>query len=180
MHTTRFCRYCGRIFIVSNLNHDFCSVICRFKSAISFGPPDVCWPYIKLRNKDGYGKFTYQCKEIKAHRFAWALIHGEIPEGMKILHKCDNPPCCNPNHLFMGTTLDNTRDMISKGRRKTEIGSANNQARLNESSVSEIKRLLDVAPYGSQRRIALAYNISETVISQIKHGTLWSHVSNSS
>ena len=80
--------------------------------------PDECWEWIpKARHKFGYGIFMdrpYGTK--KAHRVAWELTNGEIPNGLMVLHTCDNPPCCNPNHLFLGTAQDNSLDMMSKGR----------------------------------------------------------------
>lgn len=72
------------------------------------------WPLAKTHN--GYGLVGYQGAQLRAHRLAWVLTHGEIPDGMMVLHKCDNPPCCNPDHLFLGTQMDNMRDRHEKGR----------------------------------------------------------------
>ena len=72
------------------------------------------WPL--YRHEDGYGQLRVGEKKWRVHRLAWTFMYGEIPEGMCVLHRCDNPPCFNPKHLFIGTKADNTKDMISKGR----------------------------------------------------------------
>lgn len=79
----------------------------------------ACWPWIGSRQPNGYGKVRVQAirtAPLQAHRVAWELSHGEIPHGLWVLHRCDNPPCCNPSHLFLGTPKDNTTDMVGKGR----------------------------------------------------------------
>lgn len=79
---------------------------------------DGCWEWQGNRNNRNYGMSWYHPlgKKIPAHRVSWLLAHGEIPEGMCVLHKCDNRPCVRPDHLFLGTHSDNTRDMNAKGR----------------------------------------------------------------
>lgn len=81
--------------------------------------PDGCWPWIsKARHVWGYGCISVNGQMIGAHRVAWELAHGPIPDGLWVLHHCDNPPCCNPGprHLFLGTTQDNSKDRVEKGR----------------------------------------------------------------
>lgn len=90
-----------------------------FWSKAKKGGLDDCWEWKAYRNKDGYGLFVVDGIRMLSHRFAWVYYYGDIPQGMKVLHECDNPPCCNPWHLFLGTQLDNTKDMISKGRHPT-------------------------------------------------------------
>ena len=76
-----------------------------------------CWIWTAFCNADGYGVFGTGAKTlISPHRFSWELHFGPIPDGLWVLHKCDNPPCVNPSHLFLGTQLDNIQDMLSKGR----------------------------------------------------------------
>ena len=76
-----------------------------------------CWNWIAYKKRDGYGWFGVHRKElILAHRYSWVLSHGAIPAGMNVLHKCDNPACVNPNHLWLGTLADNNKDMCRKGR----------------------------------------------------------------
>lgn len=76
-----------------------------------------CWEWVGYLNEKGYGKFRLNNKLQRAHRISYALKYGAIPEGMLVCHRCDNPKCVNPEHLFIGTTTDNARDSISKGRR---------------------------------------------------------------
>lgn len=82
---------------------------------------DGCWPWIKSRQPYGYGRFNYQGKQVQAHRVAWILTNGPIPDDLCVLHSCDNPPCCNPDHLFLGTKGDNNRDCIRKGRGRWKV-----------------------------------------------------------
>lgn len=77
-----------------------------------------CWLWIGGRFDSGYGKVLRGAKKLRAHRVSYELYVAPIPEGMHVLHKCDNPPCVNPNHLFLGTHIDNMRDMERKGRAK--------------------------------------------------------------
>lgn len=83
------------------------------------GGPDACWPWMGSRNTGGSGKnhgSIQAGRMVKAHRIAWILAGGPVPDGMCVLHRCDNPPCCNPAHLFLGTVADNNRDRDAKGR----------------------------------------------------------------
>jgi len=76
-----------------------------------------CWPWLAYKQADGYGTFRVPGDEkVKAHRMAWILMRGEIPEGLYVCHHCDNPSCVNPAHLFLGTHWDNVQDKVAKGR----------------------------------------------------------------
>lgn len=75
-----------------------------------------CWLWTAAKNEKGYGVFGLGQETDKAHRIAWRLINGLIPQGLFVLHRCDVPACVNPKHLFLGTNIDNVRDMIAKGR----------------------------------------------------------------
>lgn len=89
----------------------------RFFRLIQYG--NGCWPWQGSKNQSGYGLYHYMGKHTTAHRVAWQVFTGDrIPNGLLVLHRCDNPPCVNPEHLFLGTNRDNTLDAIAKGRMK--------------------------------------------------------------
>lgn len=151
----------------------------RFWSKVKTRGDDDCWvwtastfgkkPYL-------YGSFKLDGHRQKAHRVSWILSRGKIPRGLNVLHKCDNPLCVNPNHLFLGTFLDNTIDMIRKGRRAPlPKGEESPMAVLSEAGVRSIK---DDYSSGncSQQELALLYGVSQSHISRIVRGVRWSHV----
>lgn len=138
--------------------------------------PDLCWPWIGKRDPNGYGNFDAHPGMRSAHRFAYFLAHGEIPEGMFVCHRCDNPPCQNPGHLFLGTQADNMADMWGKGRAVTPFrnGSGNPLAKLTEQSVREIRRL--VSEGVPQKELAALHGVSRPTISLVVSRKLWAHV----
>ncbi len=87
-----------------------------FWNQVEKGNHNGCWVWIGALDTLGYGHLTIKRKLRLAHRVSWELANGSIPDGLHVLHHCDNPPCVNPSHLFLGTHLDNMRDMIAKGR----------------------------------------------------------------
>jgi hypothetical protein len=88
-----------------------------FWSRVKLGPS--CWKWMGYVNRGGYGKFRPgHSATVRAHRFAWQITFGPIPPGLIVCHRCDNPGCVRPEHLFLGTHLDNKRDSLSKGRSK--------------------------------------------------------------
>lgn len=140
-----------------------------------------CWVWIAGLNKDGYGKFRYG-KDIYAHRYSWLIHFGKSMEGLGVLHKCDNPSCIRPEHLWIGTPLDNTRDCISKGRNHIPIifaqqclrGEQITNSKLRECLIIEIRARAKTGE--TQKSIAAFYAVSETTISRVISKQLWKHV----
>jgi hypothetical protein len=143
-----------------------------------------CWEWIGTKIKSGYGQIAAKGKLILSHLFSYELYYGEFNKKLHVLHKCDNPSCVNPDHLFLGTDRDNSLDCRLKGRdtcfkkgQKSLVdnrGSKSGKAKLNEEKVKDIKyRLQSNETIAS---IARFYCISSSIISGIKHGYRWSHV----
>jgi len=112
----------------------------RFWPKVDVREPDECWPWTASRTPFGYGQISKGGKHagmVHTHRVCWELVNGPIPEGLWVLHSCDNPPCCNPSHFFLGTHIDNMRDCAAKGR--APRGSARPNAKLSEAIVAAIK-----------------------------------------
>lgn len=114
-----------------------------------------------------------------AHRLSWELHNGPIPPGLVVCHKCDNPPCVNPDHLFLGTQGDNLRDRDAKGKHNVRLhpelerGERNPNSRLSAVQISEIRRL---ASDNSQRGLGRMFGVSGTQIRRILSGEQWGHV----
>ena len=146
----------------------------RFLSKIK--KTDTCW--IWAANKwRGYGKIRINNINYRAHRVAYELFKGAIPKGKLVCHTCDNPSCCNPKHLFLGSQQENIRDMVKKGRQHcpNQLGSANSQALLNEQKVSDIKKLLLNKTF-TIKQISDMYNTKYATIFDIKRLKTWRHV----
>jgi hypothetical protein len=97
-----------------------------------------CWEWIGGVSRKGYGQMAYEGRMHTAHRLAWTFTKGDIPEGLHVLHKCDNPTCCNPWHLFIGTHQDNMDDMVKKNR---AVGKKPNAKRLTDAEVLAIRAM---------------------------------------
>ena len=124
-----------------------------------------CWTWHGTLNGHGYGQFYMQHKRFPAHRASWLLSFGDIPEGLFVLHRCDNPLCVRPDHLFLGTHKDNMRDMQNKGRRGRP------PRVVNQGMADEIRRL---AGTGARRKdIAERFGISWRHVCAIIRGDYW-------
>src|SRR5688572_13651583 len=106
----------------------------RFWSNVQTGDIDACWPWLAGCGEAGHGLFSLKGKNVIASRIAYQMAFGEIPDGLLVRHKCDNPPCCNPRHLETGTTQDNTMDRNVRGRTNRGEG-VWHKVRLKEADV---------------------------------------------
>lgn len=148
-------------------------LIDRFRASYVEGKPEECWLWGRSMHLKGYGqiKKTGERRQAYSHRIAYELAYGEIPPHRQVCHKCDNPPCVNPAHLFVGTSSDNHQDMKRKGRHL--YGERNNQSVLTEQHVKEILQLMPVVV---QRELAARYGVSQGTISKIARGMRWNHL----
>jgi hypothetical protein len=134
-------------------------------------PPIGCWEWTASRTSLGYGKIgTTRSVWEFAHRIMWMLVHGPIPDGHIICHRCDNPPCVNPDHLFLGSHLDNFRDSQSKKRHAH--GERHGGAKLSEAEAQQI--LADPTAVG--RHLAKAHNVSPATICLLRKRETWRHL----
>lgn len=133
----------------------------------------ACWIWSGAKNKRGYGIITIRRKAINAHRFSYTIHRGQIPDRMFVCHHCDNPSCVRPDHLFLGTSKDNTQDMMRKCRDKL-IGVRSSVHKLKENEVRFIR--LYPNTYGSGRILAKQFGVCPETISMIKHGKSWKHI----
>jgi|SRR6516164_8689393 hypothetical protein len=131
--------------------------------------PYPCWPLPGGRDKDGYCRVKHAGKTYSAHRVAYELFHGPIPAGLSVLHACDNPACCNPHHLFVGTQRDNYQDAKHKDRHSR--GERNGWAKLTDDDVRAIR-----ASSETQWTLARRYGVWQGTIWQIIHHKHWTHV----
>lgn len=152
-------------------------VYVRFWKFVTELPTEGCWEWRGARLVSGYGIIRDRGARLRAHRVAWEMHYGPIPPGMQVCHRCDNPPCVRPDHLFLGTNEDNMADMRLKHRAATppvHRGQDNPNARLNQHSVRAIRRA--VARGESMYSVAKRYPVSkQTIISVVKRRT-WAHV----
>lgn len=140
----------------------------RFWSKVNITPD--CWTWEASATNAGYGQFSFRGTMMGAHRVAWILTHGDIPEGQQVLHRCDIKLCVNPSHLFLGTQQDNMQDMANKGRAPDRFGETCN-AKLTEKQVLMIRGSDCVAS-----KIAVELGINRQTIYDIRNRKTWRHI----
>lgn len=144
----------------------------RFWDRVDVGPADACWPWTGPTFGMGYGHVAVRKDSRSTHRVAYELANGPIPTGMHVRHTCDNPPCCNPAHLLLGTPADNMRDRDE--RKRLPVGSQCSIARLLED---DIPRVFDLRAQGmTTRAIGREFGVSGSTISAVLNRKTWKHV----
>jgi hypothetical protein len=144
----------------------------RFWPKVDVRGPKECWWWTACRLPAGYGRFSVNGRMVLAHRYVYELVYGIDPGDLQVLHTCDNPSCCNPAHLFLGTQADNMADMEAKGRQSRGIDRP--AAKLTEEGVREARRLS--ADGWSQRKIADKLGVNQATIWFVLNGKTWKDV----
>lgn len=137
-------------------------------------PNSGCWLWTASITPKGYGHISAGYSLKMAHRVSWELHKGAIPDGMLVCHKCDVRSCVNPDHLFLGTSADNTADMMAKGRHRPPapvVGEKNHSAKLTQDQAIEI-----LAAEETQTELAKKFNISQSLVSSIRTRQSWNHI----
>ena len=144
----------------------------RFEGFYIPEPNSGCWLWFGGVGQKGHGLFRGPGgRQVNAHRFSYELYVGPIPDGLWALHRCDNPPCVNPEHLFIGTCQDNHDDMIRKGRKVSVIGAAHPKTQLTEQDVLNIRA--DTRPLAV---IGADYGFDKQHVWKIKKRWYWKHI----
>lgn len=137
------------------------------------GGPDSCWSWQGCRDH-GYGKYILYGKVWLAHRLVFWLATGQLPP--IVCHKCDNPPCCNPNHIFAGDLRINRMDCVKKGRHAR--GETQNNAKLTDDQVRDIRSRV-ISRLGDQVKLAREFGVSKTTIGYVLQRRIWKHIGES-
>lgn len=141
-----------------DVNH-FVELHCAIKK------PNGCWMWTKSLTHNGYGRVQIDRKSRKAHRVAYELANGPIPDGRQVCHHCDTPACINPDHLFLGSQLENMRDMIKKGRKVIRRGAQHWATKLTDQQIEAIRK-----DTRFNRIVAPEYGISKNYVNEIRRG----------
>lgn len=176
---SRNCAYCTRLFVPDSrsvrrgMGH-YCSQKCYGLSRLA-KTGETFWARVEKSNgcyewqgavtPIGYGSVRRWGHTMPAHRVAWTLTYGPIPPGIKVLHKCDNRRCCRPDHLFLGSQIDNIHDMIAKGR-AVYPAPRNGKTKLTDAQAIHIRSLYKSKQI-TQDQLALDFGVSQSVISRI-------------
>lgn len=144
----------------------------RLWRSVDIGNAEDCWEWQRSCFSSGYGQIRVGKTVETTHRVAWKLSKGEIPSGLFVCHTCDNRPCCNPSHLFLGSPLDNMRDKVDKGRQARLNGETNPASKLTNQEVIEIRNCAN----GGDKEIAEEYGVSRRLVRLIRQHKIWTHL----
>lgn len=159
----------------------------RYKPAVKRSISECFWTHVDKSQGDGecwtwtagtvegYGTLRYRTRKYKAHRVSYEINVGPIPDGLWVLHTCDNPICVNPRHLFLGTVQDNNRDKMQKGRHRAPKGEEHPHHILTEDKVRQIRQMWQTGNY-TQIEIGHVVGMSNVTVSQVVRGDTWKHV----
>ena len=136
-----------------------------------------CWIWTGFTNHNGYGMISDVSRKSMplAHRVAWELQHGPVPGDLYVLHSCDNPPCCNPAHLHLGTQTDNMRECLTRGRFASTPGESHSSAKLSKAQVLEIRARYATGG-DTHSSLTQEYDVSQSQISRIVRRESWAHI----
>lgn len=167
------CASCAVPFQSVSHNTKFCSMRCALVSRIDrSGDPDGCWPWMGYRDPvNGYGRLHHAGVKGLAHRLFFTLLTGPIPNDLLVCHTCDNPPCMNPRHLWLGTIADNNADKMAKGREYRARGDDHVQVKLTSEIVSAIR-----ASTEPNVMLAVHYGVTRQHIRGIRIRKTWRHL----
>jgi hypothetical protein len=211
MPFAHICVICHHKYFYGRAKSRCCTVKCRRKDRVPIRPlserfwskvrkTETCWIWTGYCNPSGYGEIQRGRRgegAERASRISWEIHFGSIPEEMCVLHRCDNPPCVNPEHLFLGTRADNNHDMINKGRRNIPLSSLRRgdnhphrlhpenvargeqtyHAKLTADNVRYIRNILS-GPYifGQSAQLSRTFNVSKSVITAVMKRHTWKHI----
>ncbi len=149
------------------------AIAASFNARVARAGPDECWPWLggKTTGRMNYGRFTFRGTRYIASRFAFHLNVGPFERHEIVCHTYDNPLCCNPGHLFIGTHFDNLMDCTAKGRASKVVGERHYAARLSDAAVMQIRASADTTAALSRR-----FGVSPIAIRRVRNGTGWRHV----
>lgn len=151
----------------------------RFEDKYIPVPESGCWLWEAGMSIHGYGQFSLLPITTKAHRAAWIIYRGPIPQSMCVLHKCDVRCCVNPDHLFLGTLLDNNIDRDRKGRRGNVHKNRTKYARGEKNGITKLTNEIVLEIYkaeGTEKQVAEQYDLHQTTVHRIKTGKRWAHI----
>lgn len=145
----------------------------RFWTKVDVRSDAECWEWTGHRRPSGYGWFNFDGQPMNASRAAYIITHGPIAEGLVVCHSCDNPPCCNPAHLWPGSTKENAMDMVQKGRARPcqKKGEDHASAILSEENVRHIRASAEGATVLGRR-----FGVTPTAIYNIRKRLTWRHI----